>query len=334
MSLLSDLLSKIRQPQPKKDVPPNLKSIFASAKKAETKRKRLAFLFIFFLIIVGSGFAAVYVFDKFSESEHQKRLIIAKKAEREASENKVVKHEIKELKNDEQDKKNKERISKDDGDEKNANIEPPLKSDTVLKASPRNGDLKRKKPQPPGQKIEDAKISEATPAKKDIAVAEARTTLNPEITKPDTSEKDLYLYQARDYESRGMFHEAVESYKKILNIESKNYRVVNNVGSILIKLKSYGEAISYLQKAIELKSDYVPAIINMAIALACVGQYHDSERHLLKAMALEPSNREALFNLGILYERQGNVQKARDYFTKLKQAGDKRGEAAVERLRR
>lgn len=334
MSLLSDLLSKIRQPQPKKDVPPNLKSIFISAKKTEMKQKKIAFLIIVLLVFVGSGILAIYVFDRLSEDERQKRLLIAKRAEREAAESKeVVKPGIKELKNGEQDNKNRENISKDDRAEKPTMVEASTKSDAAQKASSQNDNLKRKTPEPSAKKREDVGTSEVIAAKKDAPVSESKTTIKPEITKPDTSEKDLYLYQARDFESKGRLYEAMESYKKVLNIEAKNYRVMNNIASILIRLKSYKEAAAYLRAAVELKNDYVPALINIAVALASDGEYQEPERFLLKALTLEPYNREALFNIGVLYERQGNTDKAREYFIKLKQTGDKRGEAAIERLK-
>jgi len=326
MSLLSDLLSKIKQPQFKKDIPPNLRSVVSSSKKTETKRKRLVLLMTLLLMIVGSGFAAVYIFDKFSQEEHQKRIHIAKRFERDKNEDKeAVKQEVRDAKSEDGAKTT---------EDKDIKVETVLKIEPDQKSSKKSDELSRKTHPQTEKKDEDAKPSEeAATAKKESPAAESKTTFKVEMTRTDTYEKDLYLYQARDFELKGRFQEAIESYRKVLNIEEKNYRVMNNIASIFIRLKLCEDAVSYLREAIKLKKDYTPALINIAVALACTGQLQDSERHLLKALEFEPHNREALFNLGVLYERQGRTENAREYFMKLKHAGDKRGEAAIERLK-
>ena len=61
MSLLSELLSKIKHPEPRKDVPPGLISMVSTLKKKELRRRRILISSVFVIIALGSGFAMSYL---------------------------------------------------------------------------------------------------------------------------------------------------------------------------------------------------------------------------------------------------------------------------------
>lgn len=138
---------------------------------------------------------------------------------------------------------------------------------------------------------------------------------------------------ARNYEMKKDYPNAIASYKNVLKIEPKNFRVMNNIASILIQLNSFEDAKSYSLLSLSYKNDYVPALINYAIASAKLGVTEDAENYLLRALQLEPDNRQAIFNIAVLYENRGDYKKAREYYLKLQRLGDVQGKEGFERLK-
>jgi len=311
MSLLSDLLSKIKHPEPRKDVPPGLRSMVSTLKKKEFNRRRLALFMAFAVMALGSGFVTVYLVGIYLptselralKSEQPSPTGSAAQTPQETSRGQVIVNS--------QEKKVEMVRTQKEGEEKK--IE--------KKVSP--GPLKIQKTfEDTSQPVQGRKTQPET-----VEVA------NIEKPKVDSSEKDLYLYMAGNYESRKDYPNALASYKKVLSIEPMNYRVMNNIASILLQLNSIEEAKNYLQNAFNIKNDYVPGLINMGIALARLGETEKAEGFLLRAHTLEPDNRRTIFNIAILYEKKGNYEKAREYYLRLQRLGDTEGSLGLERTR-
>jgi len=72
MSLLADLLSKIKQPGPTKDIPPNLKNIVSSSAQRSAFKKRIILLSTFFLGAVVLGFLVVYFIQSFNQKTEER----------------------------------------------------------------------------------------------------------------------------------------------------------------------------------------------------------------------------------------------------------------------
>lgn len=323
MSLLSDLLSKVKHFEPKRGIPPGLINMVSTLKKRESNKRRLAIVMILALITVGAGFITVYLVEIYlkggtRQSELQKGMTEQRKQQVQPSQAVLNEKPHQEPLTEEQkrmgetvkarqpEKKSEE---KDIQEKKRGMVEPQKKSP-----------LKK----PVQEVIQDSKFKNSD---------EPEKTPRIEKPKPDTSEKDLYLYMAKNYEAKGDYPNALVSYKKVLDIEPKNYRVMNNIASILIRLNSYNEARIYSQMAIDVRNDYVPGLINMGIVLAKLGEAQEAENCLLKALTLEPNNRDAILNIAIFYEKEGSYDKAREYYLRLKQLGDQQGSLGLERIK-
>jgi len=135
-----------------------------------------------------------------------------------------------------------------------------------------------------------------------------------------------------NYEKKGDHYNAISSYKKVLDIEPRNYRVINKIAYILIQIASYEEALKYLDSALSIRHDYVPALINTGIVYAKAEKFSDAEKYLLKALSLEEANQPALFNIATLYEKQGKYDLARGYYLRLKNLGNDQGRLGIERI--
>lgn len=141
------------------------------------------------------------------------------------------------------------------------------------------------------------------------------------------------LYLAGNYERAGDDASAIASYAKAIELAPGNYKAMNNLASILLKAGSFAEAVPYLKDALAARADYVPALVNMGIARAGQGSEQEAEAWFGKALAIEPSSVPALLNMAVLYERSGKKELAGEYYGKLKSLGHPEGAAGLKRLR-
>jgi hypothetical protein len=345
MSILSDLLSKIRQPLPSKEVPPGLRSTVSAIKKKESNKRRIVIIIALSVLAVSSGFALVYLTEVYlkggvKQTAYQRGIAGGPVTQQAIPSPSVSDKGLKEERRQATDNKQVADSRRQDGDKTvNDGIKEKRSSPETTRSrsqpGPSTRTLMKVTPSSP-QPVEDHDKKETT-----LGIPEVGKPVQQEGQKvttkaerlPDTSEKDLYLYMARAYESKRDYSNALLSYKKVLGIEPGNYRVMNNIASILIKLNLYDEAKTYLSMALDVRNDYVPGIINLGIVFARAGEAKKAEDSLLKALTLEPDNRDALLNLAILYEKEGSYEKARQHYLRLKQLGDPRGETGLERIR-
>ncbi|MFN3479867.1 MAG: tetratricopeptide repeat protein, partial [Thermodesulfovibrionales bacterium] len=243
MSLLSDLLSKVKYPNPGKEVPPGLKSTVSALKKKESNKRLLAVVTILAVVLMGAGFATVYLIEIYikggaRQSGLQKNIAIEQRKQQTQSQPTLDIKPYQEPLTERQKKPSeiakarqpeKKSEKKDIQDKKRGTVEP-----------------KKKSPQKKSvlEVVQDPKFKN---------LDEAEKKMGTEKTAEDTSEKDLYLHLAKGYEAKRDYSKALDSYKKILRIEPKNYRVMNNIASILIQQGSNEEAKVYLRMAIEIK---------------------------------------------------------------------------------
>ena len=68
MSLITDLLSKIKQDQSKRDVPPILRDAVVESHSEKRSQKRLVLALVVVLALVAVGFGAIYLMDYFKET--------------------------------------------------------------------------------------------------------------------------------------------------------------------------------------------------------------------------------------------------------------------------
>ena len=103
----------------------------------------------------------------------------------------------------------------------------------------------------------------------------------------------------RSYNS-GNYEQAIESYRKALEIRPNNANAQFNLGDALYAQESYDEAYEAFQKVVEmspdakLKSD---AVYNMGNCLLVQDKYYDAFNVYKVALKLNPENENALYNL-------------------------------------
>lgn len=151
-------------------------------------------------------------------------------------------------------------------------------------------------------------------------------------TKVDQEALDLLLYTARSSESRRDYRSALDNYRKALALDGDNYLVMNNMAGVLIAMGALTEATNQARQALGIRKDYVPALINLGIAQIKSGDKAAGEECLARALAVEPYNRQALLNLALLQERDHELAKSRDSFSRLAALGDVQGNLGLARV--
>ncbi len=140
--------------------------------------------------------------------------------------------------------------------------------------------------------------------------------------KIDTAARDSLLYAARSAEQASDWKSALTNYRKALDIDPDNYKIMSNVAAALNNLGMFDEGIQEAERALAKKPDYVLALINAAIGNSSKGNTQKALRLFTFASALDPSNRTLVINLGILHERAGNLDAAQATYRQLAATDD------------
>lgn len=308
MSLLADLLSKIKQPQAKREVPPNLKNIVQNAAQKSTNKRKIILLSVLFIVSVSMGIALVY----FTRTLTNKSVSPAPLTTQETMQAPAVLAEKEEVKS----------TSSESSAAKEAEPVPP----TPVKkkshgAAPKQ---KEKSPEAPTPPVTASKVREMLPKLEQVIVKKESSEQFP--SRPvDESVQDAYLYSAGELEIKNDYQGALINYKKALEIDRNNYVIMNNIAYIYLRLGLIEESVNYSQQALEMNKEYIPALINMGIASAKSENISAAEGYFHQALKFDPHNQKALLNLAVLYERQMDYAKSLDYFSRLAKTGDSSG---------
>jgi Tfp pilus assembly protein PilF len=153
-----------------------------------------------------------------------------------------------------------------------------------------------------------------------------------ELTEQGRAKRDEFLYAAKDCEADRNYDRAIQYYKKALELDRRNYMVMNNISGILISLGLYEEAIKYSRDALGIRKDHVPSLVNLGISLVQSGRIAEGRDYLLKARSLDASNRNANLNLALLYEKITDYGQAHKLYLMLCETDDIQGCLGVGRV--
>ncbi len=110
--------------------------------------------------------------------------------------------------------------------------------------------------------------------------------------------------------------EAIEEYKKAMQIDPFNVGAHNNLGMVYKDLGRYEEAISQYQKVFSIDPKYDKARHNLGVTLYLQGELEKAAMELNLAIELNPKNPESYNNLGLLYKKQKKLTMAREIMQK------------------
>ncbi len=148
----------------------------------------------------------------------------------------------------------------------------------------------------------------------------------------DPALRDSYLLAARSAEQRRDLYQAIKLYRKAVDADPDNYRILTNIAGLNIQLGNFSEALSMAQQALAQRPEFLPALVNRGIAAARLGKDQDAVGSFSQALTIEPTNRGALYNLALLRERSGATAEAATLYRRLMETGDGKGYLGAGRL--
>jgi len=120
--------------------------------------------------------------------------------------------------------------------------------------------------------------------------------------------------------AQGRFDEAIENYRKSIQANPIYYKALNNLGIALTAQGRFDEAIENFHKAIQINPNFHETLNNLGIALAAQGRFDEAIENYRKAIQINPDSSETLNNLGLALASQGRFEEAIENYRKSIQA--------------
>ena len=108
----------------------------------------------------------------------------------------------------------------------------------------------------------------------------------------------------------GRADEAVECYRRSLQLDPDYPEANNNLGVVLREQGEPEQAAVYYDRALRVRPDYADAHNNLAIVLYDLGRFEQAEGHFRRAIALKPGVAEMFNNLGATLRELGRNEEA------------------------
>jgi tetratricopeptide (TPR) repeat protein len=126
-----------------------------------------------------------------------------------------------------------------------------------------------------------------------------------------TRESEVWFQKGLELEETGApVEDAVEAYKKVLELNPGAAGALVNLGTICYRLRKFDEAEKYYLAAINSDPGYPLAQFNLGNLYDEQGRLEDALDYYRRALALNPQYADAHFNLALLCERTGDAMKA------------------------
>lgn len=109
---------------------------------------------------------------------------------------------------------------------------------------------------------------------------------------------------------KGRADEAMENYRKALEINPAYEDALNNLGYALAGRKEYAEAIRLYEAALRVRPNHVEVHNNLGNALSETGRIEEAIRHYRFVLERKPEHADAHNNLGIALAMQGKLDEA------------------------
>jgi tetratricopeptide (TPR) repeat protein len=119
---------------------------------------------------------------------------------------------------------------------------------------------------------------------------------------------------AAELKRQGRINEAINTYRKALQIKPDFEEAFFNLGNALAAQGRRGEAIKYYYEALRIDPDSVEVHVNLGNALAAQGRYNEALSHYHDALRIKPDFEEAYYNMGKAMADQGKTADAIKYY--------------------
>ena len=127
----------------------------------------------------------------------------------------------------------------------------------------------------------------------------------------DEKQAELWFQRGLELEeSAAPVAEALEAYKKAVELNPGAAGALVNLGTIHYHLRKFKEATEYYQKAVDVDPRYALAHFNLGNLCDERGLIEDAFKHYETALKLSPDYADAHYNVALLCEQTGDYLKA------------------------
>lgn len=103
---------------------------------------------------------------------------------------------------------------------------------------------------------------------------------------------------------------AIEHYKKAVQLDTHDWRALNNLGYIMNDKGDFNKAIEYFQQAIKIKPKFADSYNNLGFVMRKQNNVKQAIEYFRMAIKLKPDLAGAYTNLGLAMQAQGNYDEA------------------------
>lgn len=129
----------------------------------------------------------------------------------------------------------------------------------------------------------------------------------------------LVLYSVRLVTRAGDFKSSKTLWLATQKTAPISYRVYNNLGDVYSNEKNWQMAVWAFKTSTELAPYYADAIHNLGYTYMLMGDFENAKKYLLESYQKNGRLYQSLEKLGAIEQRQGNKQKAEEYFNKARE---------------
>ena len=135
------------------------------------------------------------------------------------------------------------------------------------------------------------------------------------VTGTYKAEADQFFDLGVKYLQVGKAKDALDCYRKVIDINPCDYEAYYNMGIAFGKLGRLREASDCYRKAIGIRPDFVPSYNNLGAILKLLGEEEQAMAYYQKLVVIQPDNAQAFNRLGLLMKSQGKLDDALNCFS-------------------
>ena len=124
------------------------------------------------------------------------------------------------------------------------------------------------------------------------------------------------FHKAGELYLNGAYRQAEQIYRQILAFAPENADVLNMLGLVASAQNEHEEAVSYFYAALKNAPNPLPVYFNLAVSLTSASKFNEAIEAYEHILKIAPDTKEVYNNLGGIYEKTGNVQKAKTSYQK------------------
>lgn len=129
---------------------------------------------------------------------------------------------------------------------------------------------------------------------------------------PEVAYTNLGLF----YQNKDMYQEALQEYKRALELNPDYPLAHNNLGIVYKNLGRFDDAVKEYKTAINLNPDYLSPYYNLGVLYISQNHFNEAIENFERALSINPNLVEAHKKIAQCYEAIGNSQKASFHLSK------------------